>query len=162
MRPALAFAFLVAFVALLTSCGGDDTSTPTPTATPATGTAHTITATPQSQKTGTPNQQTPSVAATAPGVTPTAPPVAAVGTPAVAPDDQQAFSTSFSGQQVDLSDCIYNPTTAVVNCDSVLYAIDPPIVGQDISCTLWLVAGTPRALACQAAEPPGTTYYKIG
>ena len=159
MKTVLALA-IVLFAAAFVACGDDDSSTPTPT-TSGSGTARTITATPQGQKTGTPNQQTPSVAATAPGDTPTAPPVAAVGTPAAAPADQAAFSTSFTGQQVDLRECVYNPTTAVVNCNTVLYAIDPPMIGQDITCTLWLVSATPRAIACQAAEPPGTTYYEI-
>jgi len=165
MRPALVLGgVLLVIVALFTGCGGSDKSTSTPTPTSAntvTGTAHTVTATPAGQKTGTPNAETPSVAVTAPGETPTAPPVAVVGTPAVMPDDQAGFSTSFSGQQVDLRDCLYNPRTAVVDCNTVLYAVDPPLVGQDITCTLWVVNGAPRALACQVGEPAGTTYYEI-
>lgn len=160
MRPACLL-FAVALLALAMACGGgggDTTSTPTKTATPS---LRTVTPTPQGQKTASPDHQSPSVPATAPGETPTAPPVASVGTPAAAPEDQDGFSTSFAGQPVELSECIYNPTTAVVNCQSVLYAIDPPMVGQDIACTLWIVSGAPRALACYAAEPPGTTYYEI-
>lgn len=160
MKAVLALT-VVLFAAAFVACGGGDKSTATPTSTDTSATARTVTATPQGQKTGTPNQKTPSVAATAPGETPTAPPVASVGTPAAAPADQAAFSASFSGQQVDLRECRYNPTIAIVKCDAVLYAIDPPIVGQDITCTLWLVSGTPRALACQASEPPGTKYYEI-
>lgn len=160
MRPALALTAAL-LVAALVACGGGDKSSATPTISGASATARTVTPTSQGQKTGTPNQRTPSVAATAPGEVPTAPPVASIGTPAAAPADQAAFSTSFTGQQVDLKECRYNPTIAVVKCDAVLYAIDPPIVGQDITCTLWLVSGTPRALACQASEPPGTTYYEI-
>jgi hypothetical protein len=161
MRPALALTAAL-LIAAFVACGGGDKSTATPTSTGASATARTVTATPQGQKTGTPNQQTPSVAVTAPGETPTAPPVASVGTPAAAPADQAAFAASFSGQQVDLRNCAYNPTTAIVNCDGVLYAIDPPMAGQDVSCTLWLISATPRALGCQAAEPPGAKYYKIG
>lgn len=159
MRPVFLSIATLAII-LLAACGGDDDATPTPAAS-GSATIRTITPTPEGAKTGTPDQRTPSVPATAPGETPTVPPVASVGTPAAAPDDQEAFSTSFTGQQVDFSDCVYNPTTAVVNCQSVLYAIDPPMVGQDVSCTLWIVSGTPRALACQAVEPPGTTYYEI-
>jgi hypothetical protein len=160
MRPVFLFA-AVALVATAIACGGggsDSTATPTTTDSP---TPRTVTPTPEGAKTTSPDQPSPSVAATAPGETPTAPPVAAVGTPAAAPEDQEAFATSFAGQQVDLVDCVYNPTTAVVNCQSVLYAIDPPMVGQDITCMLWMVSGTPRAVACAAAEPPGTTYYEI-
>lgn len=159
MKPAL-LVLATALAAAIIGCGGGGgDSTPTTTGS---ATARTITPTPEGQKTVTPDQGSPSVAATAPGETPTVPPVAAVGTPAAAPADQEAFATSFSGQQVDLRDCVYNPTTAVVNCQSVLYAIDPPMVGQDVTCTLWLVSDVPRALACQAAEPRGTTYYEIG
>lgn len=160
MRPAFALTAALLVVALV-ACGGGDKSTATPTSSSGSATARTVTPTPQGQKTGTPNQRTPSVAATAPGKTPTVPPVASVGTPAAAPADQAAFSMSFTGQQVDLRNCSYNPTTAVVNCDGVLYAIDPPMAGQDVSCTLWLVSSTPRAIACQAAEPPGAKYYEI-
>ncbi len=159
MRLALLLA--AGLLLLLAACGGGGDSDETPTST-GSATARTVTPTPEGDKTGTPDQRTPSVPATAPGETPTVPPVASVGTPAAAPDGQEAFSTSFTGQQVDFRDCVYNPTTAVVNCQSVLYAIDPPMVGQDISCTLWLVSDVPRALACQAVEPPGTTYYEIG
>lgn len=160
MRPVFLFAAAILIGAAVACGGGGDKSTHTPTTT-RTSTARSITPTPQGSKSATPNQSSPSVAATAPGETPSPPPVAAVGTPAAAPADQTAFATSFSGQQVDLRDCVYNPTTAVVNCQSVLYAIDPPMVGQDVTCTLWLVSDTPRAIACQAAEPPGTTYYEI-
>lgn len=161
MRFALPLCVALLLAAFAACGGGDDSATETPTPTQVSPTAKTVTPTPQGQKTGTPDQSTPSVAATAPGDTPTAPPVASVGTPAAAPADQNAFATSFQGQDVELSECVYNPTTAVVNCQSVLYAIDPPMVGQDISCTLWKVSGTPRALACTAAEPRGTTYYEI-
>lgn len=161
MRPALALTAAL-LIAAFVACGGGDKSTATPTSIRASATARTVTPTPQGQKTGAPNQQTQSVAATAPGETPAAPPVALVGTPAAAPADQAAFSASFAGQQVDLRICAYNPATAVVSCDGVLYAIDPPMSGQDISCTLWLVSATPRAIACQAAEPPGAKYYEIG
>jgi hypothetical protein len=62
---------------------------------------------------------------------------------------------------VDIQTCEHTPGTAIVNCSGVLYAIDPPIVGQDVQCSLWLVAGTPRALGCSSAEPVQTTYYEI-
>jgi hypothetical protein len=153
------FLIAVLLATLLAACGGDDNDTPTPT--PTTSGTATVKTSSGSEKSPTPQSSEPSPAVSAPGGTPTAPPVSAIGTPAPAPADQQAFSTSFAGQQVDQRDCLYNPGTGVVNCQSVLYAIDPPMVGQDITCTLWVVSGAPRAIACHAEEPPGTTYYEI-
>ena len=151
-------------VTYLYACGGSDSPTATPGAQEVSPsvTSHPITDTPVGQKTGTPPVQgTPSVAVTAPGDTFTPPPVPAGGTPAAAPADQQAFSTSFTGQPVDFQTCLYRLTAGIVDCNSVLYAISPAMTGQDVTCTLWVVSGTPHALACQAAEPPGTTYYEI-
>lgn len=64
--------------------------------------------------------------------------------------------------ETDLTACSYNPGTAIAACTGVPYAVNPPVVGQDAQCTLWSVAGTPKALACTTAEPAATTYYKIG
>jgi hypothetical protein len=113
-------------------------------------------------KNATPPAATNSVAATAPGEIPSAPPVAVVGTPAVEPSDQAAFLAQFQNVQTDLQSCSYNPGTALADCSGVQYAIDPPIVGQDIQCTLWLVSATPRALACSSQEPQQTKYYVVG
>ena len=146
---------------MLVACGGGSDSSPTPTATNAPQ-GGTTTAGPSSIKTATPVQVTASVAATAPGETPSPPPVAPDGTPAVAPQNQEAFIAPFRGVQIDLSTCSYNPGTAIATCGEVLYALDPPIVGQDVQCTLWTVRDTPRALACTTVEPAATTYFEIG
>lgn len=151
----------MALAAIFAACGGGSSSTSTPTTS-----SHTLapaivaTASPPA-KSATAPAATNSVSATAPGEIPTAPPVAAIGTPAVEPGDQAAFLAQFQGVQTDLQSCSYNPGTALADCSGVPYAIDPPIVGQAIQCTLWLVGGTPRALACSSQEPAQTKYYEV-
>jgi hypothetical protein len=158
MRKALLIPFLT-LMALVIACGGGSDSTATPTSAPAG-----LTTAPGSTsiKTATPVHVTASVAATAPGETPSPPPVAPEGTPAAAPDDQAAFVAQFQGFQIDLTSCSYNPGTAIADCTGVLYAVDPPVIGQDVQCSLWTVNGTPRALACTTVEPATTTYFEIG
>lgn len=100
--------------------------------------------------------------ATAPGEVPTPPPPAAEGTPAVAPADESAFLGQFAGLDVQIEACSYNPATALTSCPGYgLYAIDPPMVGQDVQCSIWLVDGVPRALQCRAADPPEPRNYEI-
>ncbi len=158
---ALALASVLTLATFFPACGGGSSSTSTPT-TSAHTLAPAIVATTSAQpKSPTPLAVTNSVAATAPGEIPAAPPVAVVGTPAVEPGDQAAFLAQFQGVQTDLQSCSYNPGTALADCSSVQYAIDLPIVGQDVQCTLWLVSGTPRALACSSQEPQQTKYYEV-
>lgn len=163
MKPALVLTLLLALAALLASCGGSGDSTATPTlASASPSSVRTVTATPQGQKTALPTEApTVSVAPTAPGDTPTAPPVSVQGTPAAAPADQAGFAAQFAGHDVSFGDCLYRPTTGVATCAGVLYALDPPLVGQDITCQLWIVDGSPKALACSAVQPQGTTYYEV-
>jgi glucose/arabinose dehydrogenase len=163
-------AFLVPALALLSlaiACGGGSDATNTPTRAASSSSS----AAPQgggttpagtSAKTATPFVPTASVAATAPGQTPSPPPVAAVGTPAVAPAQQAAFVASFRDKQTEPSDCTYNPGTAIATCGDSIYALDPPVSGQDATCTLYKVDGSPFAIACTTAEPVATTYYQIG
>ncbi|MCH8052262.1 MAG: hypothetical protein IIC86_09620, partial [Chloroflexi bacterium] len=54
------------------------------------------------------------------------------------------------------------PHPALVTCAGRgLYAIDPPIVGQDISCNIWIVSGAAELIQCTSQEPLDTTYYEI-
>jgi hypothetical protein len=158
---ALAVASVLTLAAFFAACGGGSSSTSSPTTSSQTLAPAFATTASGAPKSATPPAVTNSVAATAPGEIPTAPPVAVVGTPAVKPGDQAAFLAQFQGVQTDLQSCSYNPGTALADCSSVQYAIDPPIVGQDIQCTLWLVSGTPRALACGSQEPAQTNYYEV-
>ena len=167
LRLALVSLAAVAFSLAVFACGGDDDATPTPavtiTAAASSPAASTI-APADDQKTEGPSESPAGVtaAATAPGEVPTAPPTASEGTPAVAPDDQGAFAGQFLGQPILPEDCTYDPTTALVTCsERGLYAIDPPIVGQDISCTIWIVSGVPELIQCTSKQPQATTYYEI-
>nr|AUF80929.1 hypothetical protein S36_0542 [uncultured bacterium] len=170
LRLALfSFAAIVFSLAVI-ACGGDDDATPTAApaftigvSSPAAGT----TAPADDSKTEPPPESPApiTVAPTAPGEVPTAPPVSSEGTPAVAPDDEGLFIGQFQGQPVDTEGCTYNPTTALVTCPGRgLYAIDPPIVGQDISCSIWLVSGVARVIQCTKIGPDNaasTTSYEI-
>jgi hypothetical protein len=158
---ALAVASVLTLAAYFAACGGGRSSTSTPTTSSHTLSPAIVATTSATLKSATPPAATNSVAATAPGEIPTAPPVAAAGTPAVEPGDRAAFLAQFQGVQTDLQSCSYNPGTALADCSGVQYAVNPPIVGQDIQCTLWLVSGKSRALACSSQEPQQTKYYEV-
>lgn len=114
-------------------------------------------------KTETPGPGTQTVVPTAPGEVPTPPPTASEGTPAIKPDDEAAFLARFEGAEITFVTCVYNPSTALTDCgDNGKYAIDPPIVGQDITCELWIVEGESRAIQCRSVEPAQTVNYEIG
>ncbi len=155
----------IAFSLVVIACGGDDDASPTPTITPAPSSpAASTTAPAGGQKTEGPSESPVDVTAapTAPGDVPTAPPTASEGTPAVAPDDQGAFVGQFLGHQIYPEACTYDPAAALVTCsERGLYAIDPPIVGQDISCDIWIVSGAATAIQCTTSQPLETTYYEI-
>ena len=148
---------------LVAACGDDDAASPT--ASPISGLpTPTAGATATDRKTegpsDSPGDATP--LPTAPGDVPTVPPTASVGTPAVAPEDQGAFVGQFQGQPPETEGCTYDPPAALVTCiDRGLFAIDPPIVGQDISCSIWVVGGLARLIQCTSQEPLKTTYYEI-
>jgi hypothetical protein len=155
---AILIALALTLAALSAACGGgSSTGTPTATGSQAIESAA-ATATQGTAKTVTPLQQTASVAATAPGVTPTAPPVSTQGTPAAIPEDETSFIQSLNGRHTTFSDCAYNPSTDIANCDGVLYSLDPPIVAEAIICTLWHVDGQPYAVSCSARA---THFYEI-
>jgi hypothetical protein len=161
LLTALALALAVA------ACGDDDGgATPTGSArsgTPGAATSAAAEETDGDHKTAGPTDEPgePTAAPTAPGVVPTAPPTSAVGTPAVAPEDQFAFAAQFEDKQVEFEQCSYDPTTALVSCPSADYAIDPPIVGQDISCAVWIVDGVREVVGCTSLDPLASVYYDI-
>lgn len=141
---------------LLTACGGDDDSDTEGTSGSPSAT------TPGDKKTEAPDDSSVTPVPQAGDATPTAPPANPAGTPAVEPEDADDFIAQFQGQSVDFNDCAYNPVTALVNCASFgVFGIDPPITGQDIACTLWVIDGKPVAVQCKSAEPLATRYYAI-
>jgi len=163
LRLASFYLAAIAFSLAVIACGDDDDVTSTITPGPSSSSAST-TAPAGDQKTGGPSESPgdATIAPTAPGDVPTAPPTASEGTPAVAPDDEGAFIGQFFGQPIDPESCTYNPTTALVTCaDRGLFAIDPPIVGQDISCSIWIVSGAAELIQCTSIQPENTTYYEI-
>ena len=154
----------VAFSLVVIACGDDDDATPTPTITSGPSSPTASTTVPPGQKTEGPSESPGDATPlpTAPGDVPTAPPTASEGTPAVAPDDQGAFVGQFLGQQIVPEACTYDPATALVTCpERGLFAIDPPIVGQDISCSIWIVSGVSELIQCTTVQPEETTYYEI-
>ena len=169
MRPALLAVTTLscALVALAIACGDDGNATPTPTRIAViTGGPETVTPAPGSpdHKTAPPSQTAPAsgAAETPEGATPTPPPPAAEGTPAVAPANEAVFLAQFQGQTITQETCVYNPATVLTDCAAYgIYAIDPPIAGQDVNCTLLLVSGVARAVQCTTVEPQQSKTYEI-
>ena len=168
MRLAALFALVLLPLLLAAACGGDDSSgvtvstlspTKRPTATRASGTPIVSEKTPEKP---TPTAEPTEAPTPTPGPPTERPTPAAIGIPAVAPADSAAFLAQFQGKTVMPETCIYNPTNVTTNCPGRgLYAIDPPITGQDITCSLLVVDGTPRAIQCQSQEPLQTKIYEI-
>ncbi len=166
---------LLALVLLTLACNGDgDSGTPsTPGATPA--------GTPTSEPTEVPTQQpspTDIEETAATGETPTTEPTAAIGetpiiepnsvtpaaspipmgTPAVAPADLSLFE----GMAIDQEECFFDPRTALANCLARgLYSVDPPLTGEDISCSILIVGDDPVVIFCRSQEPQNAVYYAI-
>ncbi len=168
LRLAPVYLAAIVFSLAVIACGDDDaTPTAAPTITAGASSPAASTTAPADEKTEPPPGSPAAVtlAPTAPGEVPTAPPVSSEGTPAVAPDDEGLFIGQFFGQPVDTEACTYDPTTALVTCPGRgLYAIDPPIVGQDISCNIWIVSGVEELIQCTKIGPDGTastTSYEI-
>ena len=155
----------ISFSLAAIACGDDDGSAPTATISSGQSTPAASTTTPPGDnKTEGPSESPgdATTAPTAPGDVPTAPPTASEGTPAVAPADEGAFVGQFFGLPIDQEGCTYDPATALVTCaERGLYAIDPTIVGQDISCSIWIVSGEPELIQCTTIQPGHTTYYEI-
>ena len=154
---------------LVFACGGDDDgdSTSTPTRGPVASRTPSRTGNSASPTDG--DLKSPPVDETPNGnegtATPDAgpqPTPAPVGTPAVAPPDQTAYLDQFKNKNINQETCAYDPRTFVVDCPNRgLFAIDPTLSGQDISCTIGIVEGTPEYIHCQSVEPRQTIYYEI-
>lgn len=149
---------------LFSACGGDDdgdaTPTPTPTRTP---TASAATSTPASTgdvKTPGPDE-TPDAGQT-PGITASPPPIGVGGKRAPRVQDVAAFFAQFPSAPQDERQCVYNPSTRLVDCsDRGVYSPDPPPVGQDIQCFLMAADGNPVVIRCEIADPQGSAYYDV-
>jgi len=169
MPIALRLVILVALslVGLTFGCGGDDngepTETPTRTATSTPGRTNTPgPASPTGDEKPTPEGTgNESPVQTQPGGT--APPVASEGTPAVEPPDTAAYLAQFQGRgDIGEEGCQYNPSTRITDCGARgRYAVNPPLSGQDIFCSITIVGGNPEYIYCTSAEPSETKFYEI-
>ena len=88
---------------------------------------------------------------------------AAEGARAVAPADQNTFVATFQGQSnLREEQCSYSPATRITNCAGRgLFAVDPPLTGQDISCGLLTADDQAVAIRCTSQEPLETLYYEM-
>ena len=158
--------FLLALALVTLACdgdgngNGDGVTATTPGATPdGTATAGPTEApTEQPSPTGeetTAAVETPTIEPTV--ATPAASPIA-VGTPAVAPADLSPYE----GMAIDQEECLFDPLTALANClERGLYTVDPPLIGEDISCSILIVQDEAVALLCRSQEPQEAVYYAI-
>jgi len=154
-------ALLLALALALAACNGDDDDGTEPSRT-ATETPAEETEDPGDDgKTPGPDEtpdgdgETPTN--TGPGPTP-----ADEGIRAVAPADQDEFIAQFSGQILDRETCQFNPSSFLTDCgDNGIYAVDPPLTGQDVSCDVALNGGNPVFVTCTSQEPLTTIFYEI-
>ncbi|MDO8617224.1 MAG: hypothetical protein Q7T33_16065 [Dehalococcoidia bacterium] len=88
---------------------------------------------------------------------------AAEGARAVAPADQNTFVATFQGQSnLREEQCSYSPATRITNCPGRgLFAVDPPLAGEDISCALLTADDQAVAIRCRSQEPLEALYYEI-
>ncbi|HUF53361.1 MAG TPA: hypothetical protein VMR52_06280 [Dehalococcoidia bacterium] len=181
LRPIALVLVSAALATAVIACGDDDDdtvgspspSTPTPTATFGDGRTSPPTASVTDAAGDDGDDKTPppgngdgddddddGPAPTAPGAVPTAPPPATEGTPA--PEALSSIVAEYEGQNILNHDCQYSPNTAQIDCgDRGIYAPDPPPVGQDITCTLWLLADEPVLINCFGIGPPNSFWYDI-
>lgn len=124
------------------SPGGTSTAQPSPTAIQQSSPTATIGQTP------TPEPATP---------TPTAQPES-TPIPAIAPADL----TQYQGQTINLEECLFDPRTSLATCPGRgTYAPEPPIIGEDISCSILIVEDRPIALQCRSQQPQQAITYAI-
>ncbi len=153
----LSVLILVAIALFAIACGDGDTK---PTDSPA------ATADSTQTPTATADGKTPGPGET-PGATPeptTPPPTpASVGTPAKAIDKVAEFLNKYKDKEITFEDCHYNPTTFVTDCGAKhgLFAIGPPLVGEDIACSIGLVEDKAEMIRCQVQEPLTSAYFDI-
>jgi len=170
-RYRLLLALIAAFAVLAFACNGDDDDDKeSPSASARTPNGGGDTATPDGGGDKSPvDQETPTESET-PLNTPTQPPPATEGTPAVAPGNESIYVAQFAGRDVQEQTCAYNPATRVTECcaqsdcstpDRVKYAVEPPLVGQDISCSRGFVDGQPEYIRCSSVDPQQNKYYEI-
>ena len=161
--PKYAFVLVAALVFGLIglACNGDDnSSTPTVGQTPTAASEPTATepATPGSQKTPPP-EESPGAQTPIPRITfvPTLTP-GAEGTPAVAPADL----SQYEGETIDDEQCSFDPAAGTASCPGRgTYALTPPLIGEDVSCSVLIVQAEPVAVRCTSQEPLQTVYYEI-
>jgi hypothetical protein len=166
-RARLLLCLVPVALALVVACGGDDeadngenTTTPGRTQRP---TATRETATPDGDDKPTPDggDETPAGGSPTDGADP-GPTPAPEGTPAVAPANQTAYVNQFQGRDVVEDECAYDPTKYLVTCpDRGDFAIDPPLQGQDVTCSIGIVDGTAEYIRCRSQEPLQAIYYEI-
>jgi len=166
-------ALLIALTALSLACGDDDGDS---SATPADGA--TATASPDdgetpddgddTDETTPPDDKTPigtddgNSGGETPDSTSDATP-APSGIPAVQqPNYQDWFAENYPGVSPIEADCVYNPASVLATCDGTDYAVDPPLIGEDVSCFTQNVNAEPVAIRCTSQVPLTTIYYVIG
>jgi hypothetical protein len=170
--PKVFSASLLAALVVVAACGGDDDdgqdSLPTASARTASATSTALGS--GGAGTATPGKETPPAGGSE--VTPDpgtggevpgpSPAPAGQGTPAVRPADADEFLQTIQGMSVDVHPCAYNPVTALANCAGEgVFQIQPPMVGQDITCQLLADGAEALAIQCASVEPPQTMYYEV-
>jgi hypothetical protein len=160
---------LLALALASSACGGDDDGgdggSPAPTALPSatpSGSEPPETEDPGEDEKTPGAEETPAPGETTdPNTGPSATPGVG-GIPAVAPADQAGFLAGFADTTVEQSDCTYDPGTLIAGCgEHGDFSVDPPLTGQDISCAIGLVDGSPVFVQCSSQVPLTTIYYEI-
>lgn len=84
------------------------------------------------------------------------------GIPAVhIPNIAEWLEQNHPGVSPTETDCTYNPSTVIATCNDTDYAVDPPLIGEDVACFALNVNGEPVAIRCTSQEPLTTIYYEI-
>ncbi len=148
-------------VLLALACNGDRGKPATPGATPGETPTNGPTEVLTQQPSPTDIEETPAIGETPiiepTAVTPAASPIP-IGTPAIAPADLSLYE----GMALDQEECFFDPRTALANClGRGLYSVDPPLTGEDISCSILIIEEEPIVVFCRSQEPQNAVYYAI-